>query len=182
MLAEANRNRLRKLAHQNDFVPMTPAAAHPKTDERRLLLICMLLSGGCALVYEVVWLRAFDLLFGQTASATAVVLSAYMAGLGLGAHVVGAWIDRRKADPVKTYGWLEGAIAGYALLTPMLWRGIDAADLVFQNTVHPSGPGSTLFKFLIAFLALLPPTFFMGGTLPVAAKALVRSAAHWGYS
>jgi spermidine synthase len=146
------------------------------------MFICMLLSGACALVYEVVWLRAFDLLFGQTASATAVVLAAYMAGLGLGAQVVGWWIDRRPGNMVKLYGWLEGAIAGYALLTPLLWRGIDAADLIFQHTFHPAGPVSAGFKFLVAFLALLPPTFFMGGTLPVAAKALVRAPAEAGRS
>ena len=142
----------------------------------------MLLSGACALVYEVAWLRASDLFFGQTASATAAVLSAYMAGLGLGAYGVGRWIDRRQPDTVKLYGWLEGGIAGYALLTPILWRGIDAVDLVFQHIVDPSGSASTLFKFLIAFLALLPPTFLMGGTLPAAAQALVRTPADAGRS
>ncbi len=142
----------------------------------------MLLSGACALVYEVVWLRAFDLFFGQTAGATAAVLSAYMAGLGLGAHAVGRWIDRRQTDSVKFYGWLEGGIAAYALVTPILWRGIDAADLAFQNAFNPSAPASISFKFLVAFLALLPPTFFMGGTLPVAAKAFVRAPADAGRS
>ena len=142
----------------------------------------MLLSGACALIYEVVWLRAFDLLFGQTAGATAAVLSAYMAGLGLGAQVVGRWIDRRQADPIKLYGWLEGAIAGYALLTPLLWWAIDAVDLLFQRTVDPSGAVSISFRFLVAFLALLPVTFLMGGTLPLVARALVRTPSEAGRS
>jgi spermidine synthase len=147
-----------------------------------LLFACMLLSGACALVYEVVWLRAFDLFFGQTAGATAAVLSAYMAGLGLGAQVFGRWIDGRQTDPVKLYGWLEGGVAAYALVTPLLWRGIDAADLAFQHVFHPSGLASIAFKFAIAFLVLLPPTFLMGGTLPVTAKAIVRAPAETGRS
>ncbi|HEX4084910.1 MAG TPA: fused MFS/spermidine synthase [Chthoniobacteraceae bacterium] len=135
----------------------------------------MLLSGAGALAYEIVWLRALDLLFGQTAGATAAVVSAFMAGLGFGSHVIGRWIDRARTDIVRIYGWIEGGIACCALLSPLLWRGIDAADLAFQRACTPSATVEILFKFLIAFLALLPPTFLMGGTLPVAVKALVRT-------
>lgn len=132
-------------------------------------------------MYQVVWLRALDLLFGTTAFATAAVLSAYMAGLGLGAHRFGRWIDRKTSnDPVRLYGWMEGGIALYTLLTPLIWRVIDFADLRFHHAFDPSFPAASVFKFGLAFVALFVPTFLMGGTLPVVCKAVVRDPADAG--
>jgi spermidine synthase len=44
----------------------------------------LFLSGLCALVYQVAWLREFRLMFGATTAASAAVLAVFMGGLGLG--------------------------------------------------------------------------------------------------
>ncbi len=148
---------------------------------RWLLPGCLLVSGASGLMYQVVWLRALELLFGTTTFATATVLSAYMAGLGLGALWFGRRIDRSPpTDSVKLYGWMEGGIALYALLTPLLWWAMDIADLRFHHAADPSFLAASLFKFTLAFLALLLPTFLMGGTLPVVCQAFARGPADAG--
>lgn len=151
----------------------------PRT--RWLLITCLFVSGASALMYQVVWLRALELLFGTTAFATATVLSAYMAGLGLGAHGFGRWIDRQpRTDVVKLYGWMEGGVALYAALTPLLWQLLDAMDVRFHHSFSPSPLAASLFKFTLAFAALLLPTVLMGGTLPVVCKAFTRTDADAG--
>src|SRR5262249_46651363 len=54
-----------------------------------VLGVCFFLSGATALVYEVVWLRVLGLVFGHTVYAVTTVLSAFMAGLGLGSLLFG---------------------------------------------------------------------------------------------
>jgi predicted membrane-bound spermidine synthase len=54
---------------------------------RRLLagvVACFFLSGATGLVYEVLWIRMLGLVFGHTVFAVTTVLTAFMAGLGLG--------------------------------------------------------------------------------------------------
>ena len=53
-----------------------------------------LLSGAVALIYEAAWQREFTLLFGSSGPATAAVLAAYFAGLGLGAYIFGKFAPR----------------------------------------------------------------------------------------
>lgn len=76
------------------------------------------LSGFAALLYEVVWLRQFAIIFGTSEFALAVVLSAYLAGLSLGASVAGRFVHRVQR-PVLTYAILELVIAGTAVAVPI---------------------------------------------------------------
>ena len=45
----------------------------------------LLVTGCCALVYQVCWLRGLRLVFGASTAANAAVLAIFMGGLGLGA-------------------------------------------------------------------------------------------------
>ncbi len=139
---------------------------------QRLIILCFFISGACGLVYEVAWLRVLGLIFGNTTFATSTVLAGYMAGLGLGALWWGKRIDRG-GDPIRIYGSLEAGIGLYALATPLLWLLIDLLTIGFYRFVSPSFFIALLFKFVIAFAALVVPTFLMGATLPVLSKYFV---------
>jgi len=141
---------------------------------RFFLLVCFFASGMCGLVYEITWLRVLSLVFGNTTFATSVILSSYMAGLGLGALYFGRLIDRSSHHPVRFYAWLEGGVGLYAFLTPFIWKLIEVVSVGFYHAFEPSYLTFNLFKFGLAFAALLPPTFLMGGTLPVVAKYFVQ--------
>jgi spermidine synthase len=139
---------------------------------QRLILVCFFISGACGLVYEVAWLRVMGLIFGNTTFATSTVLAGYMAGLGLGALWWGKRIDKG-GNPVRIYANLEAGIGIFALLTPLIWLLIDLLTIGFYRFISPAFFTALLFKFLIAFTALLIPTFLMGATLPVLSKYFV---------
>ena len=142
---------------------------HPPT---RWLLPLFFTSGAVGLVYQVVWLRQLILVFGATAFASSAVLSTFMGGLALGSWWAGRRADSWSDPPLRSYGKLELAIAGYALLIPWLmslatpililaWRsGAERHFLLFG-----------LVKFLAIALLILPATTLMGATLPVLARA-----------
>src|SRR5260370_24955472 len=44
----------------------------------------LFLSGLCALVYQIAWLREFRLIFGASTAASAAVVAIFIGGLGLG--------------------------------------------------------------------------------------------------
>ncbi len=49
-------------------------------------------SGFCSVLYELVWLRLSMAQFGVTTAMVSIVLSVFMAGLGLGSWASGHWL------------------------------------------------------------------------------------------
>jgi spermidine synthase len=138
---------------------------------RLLLLGCFLLSGATGLVYEVVWSRYLQLVFGSSTDSVAVVLAIYMAGLGAGAAACGRFVDRG-ANPVRVYAALEAGVAVFALASPPLFAGISWIHASLQGRLD-LGPGAaTALKALLSMVALGAPTLLMGGTLPALMAAL----------
>jgi spermidine synthase len=148
-----------------------------------LLLGCFLLSGFAALLYQTAWTRELSFVFGTSELAVAAVLAAYMGGLALGAAVAARYAGRLRR-PVLAYGVLELAIALSALSVPLAIRAINAGYVAWfggQSDLPESGASlATLFQLGAAFAVLLPPTVFMGATLPLLARHAVRSDAEIG--
>ncbi len=67
---------------------------------RLLALACFLVSGGCGLAYEIVWVRQLTLVAGATTPAVSIVLAVFMGGLALGARLLGPRADRSR-NPLK---------------------------------------------------------------------------------
>ena len=61
----------------------------------RFLYFLFFLSGISGLIYQVVWVRVFGNVFGNTVYSTSLVIAVFMLGLGVGSFVAGAWADRR---------------------------------------------------------------------------------------
>ncbi|OGW82078.1 MAG: hypothetical protein A3G33_04860 [Omnitrophica bacterium RIFCSPLOWO2_12_FULL_44_17] len=141
---------------------------------RSFIILLFFFSGVCGLVYEIAWLRVMGIVFGNTTFATSTVLAGYMAGLGLGALYFGKRIDQ-KGNPILLYGILEGGVAVYAVLTPLIWKLIEFIHVSFYRIFQPSFLIASLFMFAVAFVALFIPTFLMGGTLPVISKYFVKT-------
>ena len=136
------------------------------------------ISGVVALIYEAAWQREFTLLFGSSAPATAAVLAAYFAGMGLGAFILGRFVSRTRR-PLIVYAVLEVLVAvGALLVTPILNLYASQYENLFAR-FH----GTNLFfliKAALAFLSIAIPTFAMGGTLPVLAQLFERDRARFG--
>ena len=73
-------------------------------------------SGASSLIAEVTWNRMLITVVGNSMSATAMILVAFMGGLGLGSHVGGRFFSRRPASLVP-YILLEIAIGTYVFLS-----------------------------------------------------------------
>lgn len=73
--------------------------------------IFFFISGFCSVLYELVWLRLSMAEFGVTTAMVSIVLSVFMAGLGLGSWASGAWIRRREEkiglSPLLLYAAIE---------------------------------------------------------------------------
>jgi spermidine synthase len=143
-----------------------------------LLLLCFLLSGAAALVYETAWTREFAFVFGTSDLAIATVLAAYMGGLAAGAAIAGK-LAPRISRPVLVYGLLELGIAVYALMVPFLIASTRSAYVAFfggQGAIADAAGGTTtaLFYLACSFLILLVPTSMMGATLPLLARHAVH--------
>src|SRR5438093_9190171 len=69
-----------------------------------LLYLLFFCSGISGLIYQVVWVRVFGNVFGNTVYSTALVVAIFMLGLGVGSVLTGAWADRRYAAVAEGFG------------------------------------------------------------------------------
>lgn len=124
-------------------------------------------SGFAALLYQVIWQRMLGLFAGSDAVTAALVVGAFLLGVGLGSLAAGLLADRLAARRAAlAFAGIELGIAAFALLSrPFLY------DLVVERL----GPLLTgrWEVFAVCFAGLLVPTFLMGLSLPVLAKAVV---------
>ena len=142
-----------------------------------LVLLCFLLSGFAALLYETAWTREFAFVFGTSELAVVSVLAAYMGGLAAGAAVA-ARLAPGVRRPVLVYGLLELGIAASALAVPFAIRAATLLHtLAFGGRPAPpeaSQLAGALFYLVCSFAILLVPTGLMGATLPLLARQAVR--------
>ena len=143
-----------------------------------------LLSGASGLIYQVIWVREFGNVFGNTIYSASLVVAVFMLGLGVGSWAFGAWSDRRyAAQPrslLRAYGYIElliGMLAlGVSVLLPLLSV---ASALVSSYSRDANGwyALSTAAHFTragIAVILLTPITLLMGGTLTLLIRHFVR--------
>lgn len=152
------------------------------SSQRRTLLRVFplfFLSGVTGLVYEILWTRLLTIhVFGTTAYSVSTVLTAFMAGLSLGAYGVGRHADRW-TRPLYAYGWLEVGVGIYAFLFLFLLRGIVGLFLWMSRDRDPN-TAWILLRFALAFGILLVPAMLMGATLPLLSRAVATSTAQIG--
>ncbi len=142
---------------------------------RWLPFIAFFASGASSLIFQALWTRMLHHVFGATSVAMSSVLTAFMAGLGLGAYWVGKRVHRLKS-PLTVYAACELGIAACALLIP--WFVRTDGPLADVNAWLRSSLGADSYEFMFArFLCVLPllivPTTLMGGTLPLLAQHFV---------
>ena len=137
-------------------------------------------SGFCSLVYEVIWLRLSMARFGVTTPMVSIVLSVFMAGLGLGSWLGGKWMRGAGSSargPLRLYGLLELLIGVSAIAAPAT---IDWGYRLLRDTGGGLAWGSGYYYLVSGgwvTLALLPWCTCMGATFPFAMAAIRRMSA-----
>ena len=122
----------------------------------RMLYALFFVSGFSSLIYQVVWQRLLTLYYGVGPVTVAIVVSVFMAGLGLGA-LAGGRIVERVSRLVGVYVAIEGCIGLFGLASIPLLHAIGTL------TAGASYP----VVLAVSFLYLLFPTLLMGATLPL---------------
>jgi spermidine synthase len=162
------------------------SAVGPRPVRRAIFLLYLLFvcSGLSGLIYQVVWVRVFGNVFGNTLHSAALVVAVFMLGLGGGSYVAGAWADGlllRRRSPLRAYGYFEltiGAMGlGISLLLPHLDR---IAAEVSSYSQDSSGwfvlsLPSYATRAAIAIILLMPIALLMGGTLTLLIRFLVQN-------
>ena len=130
-------------------------------------------SGFCGILYEIVWLRLSMAQFGVTNALVSIVLSMFMAGLGLGSWGSGLLVrrhgDRSGTVGLRLYALAELLIGISALLVP-LELGWGRA-LLERIGLPSSGTYYFASGIWIAF-TLVPWCASMGATIPLAMEAI----------
>jgi spermidine synthase len=153
----------------------TPAVTALTPAIRRAILLAFAISGAAALSNQVTWNRSFVLFTGSTTYAFSLIVCAFIAGLALGGHVFARIVDR-SPDRVRLLAALNVAIAAAAaVLIPLLG---ELPLLLVEPLAALSGSfaKSQGLVFGVLFLLVVVPTFLMGGTYPVATRALATNA------
>lgn len=124
-------------------------------------------------MYEVVWLRLLGLQLGHTVAAVSTVLSAYMAGLALGAALGGRWASRLEPHrALRGYGLLEVVVAVSALAVPGV---LSLFGPMLSWSYGETGSGAFgAMRVVVSASALVIPTMAMGATVPLAMRWYVR--------
>lgn len=135
------------------------------------------LSGFCGLVYEVIWVRLAMADFGVNTALVSIVLSVFMAGLGLGSWGARFVLRNRLSSPgsaLRAYAAIELFIGLSALLVPIELR---AGRQILLHQSFGAWQSSAYFVvagFLVA-LALLPWCAAMGSTFPLLMAAIRKA-------
>lgn len=137
------------------------------------IFVLFFLSGFSGLVYEVVWLRLLTLSFGCTLPAVSTVLSAFMAGMGIGALLAGRIGDNLR-NPFRTYCLIEAAIAVLGVCLTIAFFHLEGIARLLDLVSGGSAGLLIAGRVVVTFLLLLGPTLLMGATLPILTSALIK--------
>ncbi len=133
-------------------------------------------SGFCGILYEIVWLRLSMAQFGVTSALVAIVLSMFMAGLGVGSWGSGRLMrrygDRAGTLGLRLYALAELLIGISALLVPLQ---LQTGRALLEHAGLPSSGNYYLASGVWIALTLIPWCACMGATIPLAMEAIKNS-------
>ncbi|MDH4567003.1 spermidine synthase [Pseudomonas sp. BN414] len=132
----------------------------------------LFVSGGAALVYQVLWVKQLSLVVGVEVYAVTTGISAFFAGLALGGLVFGRWADRLRR-PVRLYALLELAVAVLGVGATLALANSAGLFARLEDRIG-------LLAWLLPFLLVGLPAFLMGGTLPVLVRSLTPADGQMG--
>ncbi len=149
----------------------------PRPVERAAALAAFGLSGFAAMNLQVILNRGMALVLGSSIYAFGVVLIAFLIGIAAGSAAASAWAPRVRR-PVLALALVQ---LGAALAIMALHLYLDRLTFAFGHLILALAPDYWRHigrvegcMALVAVLAALPPTLFLGATFPLAVKVASR--------
>ncbi|WP_439596863.1 fused MFS/spermidine synthase [Falsiroseomonas sp.] len=133
------------------------------------LAIAFFCSGFAALLCQIVWQRMLGIFAGSDTISAALVVGAFLAGLGFGS-ILGAKLADRLSPFHALLGFAaaEAGVAVFALVSKLFLYDFLATDLA--GIVD-----SPVAIFALCFAGLVLPTTLMGASLPLLARAVAEN-------
>lgn len=128
------------------------------------LITIFFISGFSALIYQVVWQRLLFTGFGVDLTSVTIIISVFMAGLGIGAYFGGRIADRFGQNIIVIFCLIEFFIGVFGAFSYFIILNIQNYFISFNIYMMSFG----------VFIVLLFPTFLMGATLPLLTTYLNR--------
>ncbi|RBP46192.1 hypothetical protein DES53_102578 [Roseimicrobium gellanilyticum] len=148
--------------------PALPVSSFP----RAVLFPVFVISGVSALIYQLVWQRMLLMIYGSNSESVAMVVAAFLMGLGIGS-LLGGWISQNERLPlVLFFSAAELGVGLYGLCSVALFQWVGGITV---------GVGS-LMTGMLAFALVFLPTLLMGSTLPLLVAQQVRTTGDVGDS
>lgn len=118
-------------------------------------------------MYQVVWTRPLQLIFGSSIYAVSAILTTFLAGSALGSYLFRNKADNAK-NPLFLFASLELGIGLFGLLLPFLFQVVNSAYFFIASV-----PSLQFLQFALVFIVLIIPSTLFGATWPVVSKAYV---------
>jgi spermidine synthase len=134
------------------------------------------ISGFCSILYELIWLRLAMAEFGVTTAMVSIVISSFMAGLGIGSwaagHLLRKYARRLTSPPLHLYAMAELFIGCSAVVVPLeLLTGRLVLEHV-GNSLSLSSTGYYIAAGIWLACSLVPWCACMGATIPLGMFAI----------
>jgi spermidine synthase len=125
------------------------------------ILLVMLVSGAVAFLYEVVWTRLLAHVLGGSIFAFSTMLAAFLTGIALGGGLAGR-LGGGRPRAATAFAATQLAI-GVLSMAVYAWMG-----------ARVPGDRQTASLVAYAIAVMVPATFFIGATFPLAVRILAR--------
>ncbi|MGB6633409.1 MAG: fused MFS/spermidine synthase [Terriglobales bacterium] len=138
------------------------------------------ISGFCSILYELIWLRLAMAQFGVTTAMVSIVLSSFMAGLGVGSWSSGHLVRkygkrltfRLTSRPLLLYAMAELLIGCSAVIVPLELRAGRSLLEHLGNSLSLSSSGYYVAAGVWLACSLIPWCACMGATIPLGMFAI----------
>ena len=142
------------------------------------------ISGFCALGYEVLWTRILTIAIGASVYSFVIMLVAFLAGIALGSEAYGLGLkifrvkDAGVTRVISWFGIVQVIIGITAFLVTVYIRDIPVSSIRVQSYFLGTGLSSfearSWSNFVLAFVYMVVPAFFMGVAFPLAGEACAK--------
>jgi spermidine synthase len=151
-----------------------PLAA-PTTFMRRAAVLAYAVSGGVAMVYQVLWTRALAIVLGSSVYSFTLILLAFLIGLAAGAALTTRLLPRLRR-PVLALALCHLLTLLCAVASYLTIDKLPAVFLFFLRGGTFTVDGLIATQFLLCALAILPATLAMGGVMPLTMRVYTSSS------
>lgn len=138
---------------------------------KKTILLVFGLSGAAALIYEVVWSRLLQTIFGSTVYTASAIFATFLLGFSIGAFSL-----RKKAEssdrPLRFLALVEISIGIYGILIIFIIK--------FMSKIYIFLPSFLIIRLILSFIVLLPPTILFGAVWPFINKYYIKDIKRLG--